>query len=197
MTGNRGEELDWFALRTLPQREDMAVKVLRRDGLVAVCKTERRLRRRTKWDKERRYITFNAAPGYIFVATPAGHDPRIYIRPLHIFRSFVGKDGLPLVLPSQSREAKGRNGETYTRFGVLPFLELEQGELPGYYKHFKTGREFSIGQTVIVTTGPFRDHQVKVVNVENGEALFIMRLLGRDQEVRMSVDDVIPLEEAA
>lgn len=196
---NQGEvgELYWFALRTLPQREDMAAKVLRHDGLVAVIKTERRLRRRTKWDKERKYITYNASPGYVFIATPAGKDPREFVRPLHIFRSFVSKDGAPLRLPTQSAEVKARDGSTYMRHGILQFLEIEAGELPGYYRHFKTGREFTIGQTVIINTGPFRDHQVRVEDIQNGEAMFFMRLLGREQTVRVSVDDCIPVEKAA
>lgn len=190
-------DLNWFALRTLPQREEMGAKLLRHDGLVAVVKTEQRLRRRTKWDKERRYITFNAAPGYIWIATPAGRDPREFVRPFHIFRSFVGgPDGKPLMLPSTSRQIKVQGGDERTSFGVLPFLQIEEGRLPGYYRHFKTGREFSIGDTVIVNTGPFRDHQVKVEGIEAGEAIFFLRLLGRDQEVRISVDDCIKAEAA-
>jgi len=174
-------ELHWFALRTLPQREDMAAKVLRRDGLIAEIKTERRLRRRTKWDKERRYITFNAAPGYVFIAVP-GNDPRVFVRPFHIFRDFVGRNGVPAELSPRA---------------VIAFLELYEGDLPGYFRHFKTGREFAIGDTVIVNTGPFREHQVKVVNVADGEAWFFVHLLGRTQEVRVSVNDCIPVEEAA
>lgn len=177
------EGLRWFALRTTPQREEMAAKLLRYDGLVAKTKTERKLRRRTKWDKERRYLTFNAAPSYCFIAVPPGpEDPRVYVRPFHIFRSFVGLHGRPAQLNTPA---------------MLDFLQLEEGELPGYYRHFKTGREFKIGQTVIVTTGPFRDRQVRVEDVQNGEALFFMHLFGKDQEVRVKVDDCVPLEEAA
>jgi len=181
MAVGQSGELRWFALRVLPQREMMAAKVLRYDGLVAEVKTERRLRRLTKWDKERRYITFNAAPGYCFIAVP-GDDPRVFVRPLHIFRSFVGpEDGPPARLNHGS---------------VMNFLQLEDGDLPGYYRHFKTGREFSIGDTVIIATGPFRDHQVRVEDVQDGEALFFMRMLGKDQEVRVSVNDCIKAEAA-
>lgn len=190
MTGQVGE-LHWYALRVLPQREDMAAKVLRRDGLIAEVKTERRLRRRTKWDKERRYLTFNEAPSYVFIAVPGREDPRCFVRPLHIFRSFVGKDGLPLRLPTHTKV-----GKKQTRFGVTDFLQLQEGELPGYYRYHKTGREFKIGDTVIINTGPFRDHQVKVADIQDGEALFFLRLLGKNQEVRISVDDCIKAEAA-
>lgn len=173
-------ELNWFALRTLSGQEDMAAKVLRRDGLIAEVKTERRLRRRTKWDKERRYITFNAAPGYCFIGVP-GYDPRVYVRPLHIFRSFVGINGIPAALSAPA---------------VRRFLDLDDGDLPGYFRHFRTGREFAIGDTVIVATGPFRDHQVKVVDVEAGEAVFFVHMLGVSKEVRISVNDCIKAEAA-
>lgn len=190
MSGAVGE-LNWFALRVKPQREMMVAKLLRYDGLVAEVKTERRLRRKTKWDKERQYITFNAAPGYVFIATPAGRDPRIFVRPFHLFHSFVGKDGLPMQLPARTVV-----GKKHTSHGIMPFLELQEGELPGYFRHFRTGREFKIGDTVIIATGPFRDHQVKVVDVQAGEALFFMRMLGVDQEVRISVNDCIKAEAA-
>lgn len=175
-------ELAWYALRTLPQREDMAAKLLRYDGLVAEVKTERKLRRRTKWDKERRYINYTAAPGYIWLAVPAHEDPRVYVRPFHIFRSFVGYNGRPLRLPE---------------IEMARFLNFQPGEAPGYFRYHKTGREFKIGQTVIVNTGPFRDHQVRVENIHEGEAFFFVRMLGKDQEVRISVNDCIPMEEAA
>jgi transcription antitermination factor NusG len=175
------DELRWFALRIIPQRELMAAKLLRHDGLVAEVKTEKRLRRRTKWDAERRYITYTAAPGYCFIAVPSAMDPRCYVRPFHIFRSFVGKDGIPAALDPKQMRA---------------FLNLEDADLPGYYRHFKTGREFSIGDTVTIATGPFRDQQVRVEDVQDGEALFFMRLLGRDQEIRVSVNDVYKAEAA-
>ena len=189
-------EIWWHALRTLPQREFMGAKLLRYDGLIAEVKTERRLRRKTKWDKERKYITFNAAPGYIFVGTPAGNDPRNYVRPLHIFRSFVSKDGVPLRLPALTAHTITREGEVKSNPGVMDFLNLQEGELPGYYRYHKTGREFSIGDTVIINTGPFRDHQVRVDDIQNGEAIFFLRMLGRDQEVRINVNDCIKAEAA-
>lgn len=174
-------EVWWYAIRTTPQREFMAAKLLRYDGLIAEVKTEKRLRRRTKWDKERRFITFNAAPGYVFIAAPAGDDPRVYVRPFHIYRSFVGYNGMPMRLPESE---------------IRKFFDLQVGELPGYYRYHRTGREFAIGDTIIVNTGPFRDHQVRVVNIQDGEAMFFMRMLGKDQEVRISVNDCIKAEAA-
>lgn len=161
----------------------MAAKVLRHDGLIAEVKSERRLRARTKWDKERRYMNYVAAPSYCFVAVPnSGIDPRAYVRPFHIFKSFVGgTDGRPAQLDHQA---------------MLAFLNFEEGELPGYFRHFKTGREFCIGDTVVVATGPFRDQQVRVIDVQDGEAFFVMRLLGRDQRMGVSVSDVYKAEAA-
>lgn len=174
-------DLSWYALRVVAPLADTAVKVLRRDGLVAVLKTERRLRRRTKWDKERRYLTYNAAPGYVWIATPAGKDPRCYVRPLHIFQSFVGLHGQPLELPDCQ---------------MRTFLDIQDGELPGYMRYHRTGREFKIGDTVIINGGPFMDRQVRVEDIREGEILFFMRLLGKDQEVRVSVHDVVKAEAA-
>ena len=179
MNGPQGELL-WHALRTKPQREEMVAAVLSRLGIYAQVKTETRLRRKTKWDKERKLQTFVAAPGYCLVGIqPDQPVPWYTIFRLHMVNSVVSFEGRPAQLNHRA---------------VLGFLGHEGGRLPGYFRHFRTGHEFKIGDDVLVTRGVLMDHKLKVQDVQAGEAVFIMRLLGRDQEIRIPVDDCIKAE---
>ena len=78
----------------------------------------------------------------------------------------------------------------------MAFLGHQGGRLPGYFRHFRTGHEFKIGDDILVTRGVLMDHKLKVQDVQEGEAVFMMRLLGRDQEIRIPVDDCIKAEAA-
>jgi len=184
LSNRQGEQdLRWLALRVLPQREQMVAKILRHWGLNAEVKTERRLRRRTKWDKERKLITYVAAPGYVLVATdPREPVPWYQIFRLHLVRSVVSIEGVPAVLNHNA---------------VMRFLGYEDGALPSYFRFFRTGSpEFEIGDEIIVARGVFQDHKLRVQDVQDGEAVFLIRLLGATQEVRISVNDCVKAEAA-
>lgn len=171
------QPLVWHALRTEPQRELDVAKALERFGVYARVKTESRLRKWTKWDKVRTYRTFVAAPGYCFIGIPIGVPvPWYKILRIHMIYSIVGLHGQP---------ARFDHDE------MVRFLGHEGKRLPGYFRHFRTGHEFKIGDEVIVARGVLMDHKLKVQDVQDGEAVFLMRLLGRDQEIRIPVDDCV------
>jgi transcription antitermination factor NusG len=156
----------------------MVADALMRFGIYAQVKTETRLRRRTKWDKERKLRTFVAAPGYCLIGTPDGVPvPWYQIFRLHMVSSVVSLNGQPAQLDHKA---------------VLAFLGHEGGRLPGYFRHFRTGHEFKIGDRVLVSSGVFSDHTMRVQDVQDGEAVFLVKLLGRDHQVRVPVDHCIP-----
>jgi transcription antitermination factor NusG len=172
-------ELRWYALRCRPQRERMTAKILRYHGLVAEVKTERRLRRRTKWDKERKLRSFVAAPSYVFVAFDAGKPmPWHVVFSYHFVWSVVSVGGVPAEL----------NHEAVVRF--LGYDDADK--LPSYMKHFRTrGETFRVGEEVIIGSGAFTDHRMRVEDIRDGEAKFITHLLGRTIEVSVPVDDCV------
>jgi len=160
----------------------MVANALQRFGIYAQVKTETRLRRRTKWDKERKLQTFVAAPGYCLIGTKPGQPvPWYTIFRLHMVNSVVSYNGLPAPLDHRA---------------VLGFLGHEGGRLPGYFRHFRTGHEFKIGDDVLVGSGVFTDHTMRVQDVQDGEAVFLVKLLGRDHQLRVPVDHCIPARAA-
>lgn len=172
-------KLRWHCLRCPPQREVMTAKILRYYGLVAEVKTERRLRRKTKWEKERKFRTFVAASGYVLIGFDRAQPmPWHTIFRTHLVRSVVSQHGAPAELDHDA---------------VVRFLGYDDsGQLPSYLKHFRTrGETFKVGEEVIVGSGVFSDHRMKVEDIRDGEAIFLVRLLGRVNEVRVALDDCV------
>lgn len=183
MAGEVVSELMWFALRVIPQREMMAAKILRYFGVDAAIKTEKRLRRTTKWDKERKPIEFCAAPGYVFIAIPRGKPtPWGAIFKLHLIRSVVSIEGVPAELNHEA---------------VMKFLGFEDMSLPNYFRFFSTrGHQFEIGDEVVITTGVLSEQKLRVEDVREGEAIFIIRMLGATKEISVPVNDCFKAEAA-
>jgi len=172
-------ELSWYALRCTPQREDMTAKILRHWGFVAERKTEKRLRRLTKWDRERKLIEFCAAPGYVFAAYPESLDdpfPWYTVMSTHLVKSVVSLNGTPAKLNS---------------LAVRRFLNFDDANWPHYYKHFKTGAEFAIGDRVIITKGPMAEFELRVDDVRAGEAIFRVLMFNRETEIAIPVDQCV------
>jgi transcription antitermination factor NusG len=167
------ENLRWFALRCAPQKEKLAVTILERLNFVAVTPTEPRLRKKTRFDKERNPIEYPVLPGCLFVGVEdKGHLFRVVN--FHFINSVVG--------------INGRYAEFDPRL-LMPFLNFSPETSPQYYKYMRTKHEFDIGDTVRLRTGAFRDAEMKVADIKGREAFFLIPLLGREHRFAMSVDD--------
>lgn len=169
-------DLRWFILRTLPQREIMSAKILRHMGLIAEVPREPRMRRQTKWDKERKSILYPSMPGYIFYATECAprEIPWHTVFKLHLIRSVVSINGVPALIDQSAVEHL-----LQSVWAVEP---------PAYAKFLRTGKEFDVGDMVFITNGPLRDFELRVQDIQEGEAHFIIPLLGKQQLVRISID---------
>lgn len=183
MTGTGTEEnLRWYALRVLSQREQMVMKILRYDGIRAHIKTEKRLRRKTKKEPVRKPVAFCAAPSYVFIGldfskTDANGDrpnPWSLVRKLHLIRSVVSLNGTPAELDPSA---------------LSDFLGYDDYSQPDYFKYFRTGQpEFKIGDMVRLAHPSFEGFDLPVKDIQAGEAIFHLTLLGRLQELRLPVE---------
>lgn len=169
------EEVVWFGLRVVAQREQMVMKILRYDGLKAHIKMEQRLRRKTKKDPVRRPEPFVAAPSYCFVGLPMD-DPHPWrlVRRLHLIRSVVSINGKPAALDPKA---------------LSEFLGFDDYSVPDHFKFFRTGQqEFKIGETLRIAHPSFEGMEFPLQDVQLGEAVFHLTLLGKLQELRIPVD---------
>ena len=163
--------LSWYALRTMPTREQMVAKILRYGGVKAHVKTEKRLRRKTKRDKVRTEQEFVAASGYCFV----GLDDRVpnpwtLVHNWHQIKSVVSYGGRPVLLNPVKLAA---------------FLDFDDYSLPDYFKFFETKGEpdFIVGDMVRVCSGSLEGFNLPVQEIRAGEAIFHLMLFGKQVEM--------------
>jgi transcription antitermination factor NusG len=169
-------ELSWYALRTLPQREPMVKKLLVWRGLKAFVKTEARARRKTKHDQKREARRFTAAPGYVFVGLDeAAPNPWMLVHNCHMIRSVVSLDGRPVRLHAET---------------LADFLGFEDFDMPEHLMWFRTSQEmFSIGDMVRIDSPSFEGFTLPVKNIDRGEAIFDLVMMGRATELRIPLRD--------
>ena len=175
------EQLRWFGLRCKPQKEQKAATWLQNMNYIAVTPTAPRMRRSTQYDKERKPIEYAVLPGCLFIGV-SDRSHLFRIVNFHFISSVIGING------------------RYAEFDpskLLPFLRYNPKTSPMYYKYMRTGREFDVADDVRILTGPFRDSVMKVSEIKDREAVFLVSLLGKTHQVHISVDDCEKCEQAA
>lgn len=177
MTQQEQTPLAWYAVRTLPQREDMVKKTLIWRGLKAFIKTETRARRKTKHDAKKEARRFCAAPGYVFVGLPPPtpqdetSNPWALVHNCHMIRSVVSLNGRPVRLHPGA---------------LADFLGFDDYDMPDAFMWFPTGQEaFAIGDQVRIDTASFEGFTLPVRDIQRGEAIFDLVLMGHTTELRI------------
>lgn len=163
------EDLRWYALRVLPQREDMVKKHLIYRGLKAYTKLEKRF---GKWVKgkrtEKEYV---AAPGYVFVG--ASSNPWMEVHDCHLIRSVVSVNGRPALLDARK---------------LATFLEFDDFSLPDYFRFFRAP-PFQVGDTVRIDHPSYEGFELPVKDIRNHEVIFDLVMLGRTMELNVPVEN--------
>jgi transcription antitermination factor NusG len=149
---NGAGELVWYALRTLPMREDMVKKLLIYRGLKAFTKTQKVYGRWTNGKRKEREAV--AAPGYVFIGTTG--NPWMEVHRCHMIRSVVSLEGRPVRL---NPEALGA------------FLDLPDESLPDYFRFFREA-PFAIGDMVRIDAPAFEGFELRVKDIQRHEAIF-------------------------
>ena len=169
-------ELSWFALRVTSNYEFMVRGILRRRGLIAHAKTETRLRRKTAKDTKRKEREF-PIPGYCFVGLDAaGPSPWALVHCYHMIKSVVSQDGRAALLDATKLRA---------------FLGYNDFNAPEHFKYLRTRQEqFQIGDELRIANPAFEELKLPLVDVQEGEAIFHLLLLGKVQELRVPVEQV-------
>lgn len=172
----QSEALNFYALRVLPQREDMVKKTLMWRGLKAFIKTEARARRKTKHDVKKEARRFCAAPSYVFVGLDASApNPWTLVHNCHMIRSVVSLNGRPVRLHPGA---------------LADFLGFDDYDMPDALMWFPTGQEaFAVGDTVRIDSPSFEGFTLPVRDIQRGEAIFDLVLMGHLTELRIPLRD--------
>lgn len=197
----RAANFEWYAIQVVPQKEFVAQEIMRRQGFVTYVPVEYRWRKWNKYTKKKEKRRFPMLPRYLFVGFEPRHvaffapfmkpqqveDARIGAKvsaERHVFNLFslpivtgcIGSNGEPRALKTES---------------VVKFVnDYPDGfERPAEERFMPTGKEFKIGDSVMVLDGPFEGRIVPVVEINaiNGKARIIGKMFGADMEMEIAL----------
>lgn len=171
------EALDWFIIEVKTGKEDVARMVCREKGF-GTCLPMRRVRYRTRrQDAHRCMRSFPVLSGYLFIG--------------------MSRDtpGWPsLMAPTFMLGVVGINDRPY-RLDKCVIDQFLQRYKSDYYKRSSQADQallpdFNVGDHVKVLAGPFERHVVPVVKMKQQQAVVVARVLGKDCEITMRLDDL-------
>lgn len=169
------ERLHWYALRTPAQKEFIAQEILTQKGLVTYCPTDKRWRRRNRFQKHKELIGYAMLPRTVFVGFEPGIPPWFDIFALPAVSSVVAINGKPMRLDPQGMSNLINN---YAN-GI---------QRPKEEQHMQTGKEFRAGDLVRVSDGPFDGMVVPVHEIRGREARVFLELFGGRHEVAIPAE---------
>lgn len=171
----------WYALRITSQKEFAAQTILKERGLLTYVPVRKEWRHRNKFDraKQKKVLkTYPQAYGYVLTGFTSlqmapGNIPywlRLFSIP--IIRGVVGieLEHKPLELPHDEMKRM-----------VQRFPNGMQR--PDHEAYMRTHKEFTVGDTVTMPGGPFDGHLLKVIDIKDVKAKFIVELFGAEHEI--------------
>lgn len=167
--------LHWYALRTPAQKEFVAQEILTQKGLVTYCPTDKRWRRRNRFQKQKELLSYAMIPRTVFVGFTPGVPLWFDIFALPAISSVVAISGKPMRLDDQGM------ANLITRYsnGI---------QRPDEEKHMQTGKEFKAGDVVRIMEGPFDGLTVPVHEIRGREAKVFLELFGGRHEVSVPTE---------
>lgn len=169
------DRLHWYAIRTPAQKEFIAQEILTQQGLVTYCPTDKRWRRRNRYQKHKELIGYAMIPRTVFVGFEPGIPLWFDLFNLPCIQSVVGIAGEPRRLDTNGM----KNLITKYRNGI---------QRPTEEKHMLTGKEFKAGDMVRVIEGPFDGMVVPVHEIRGREARIFLDLFSAPHEVSFPVE---------
>lgn len=172
---------DWFALIVPPQKERVSEEILIRLGYDAFVPIQFRWRRVNAHQKVKKYVPYIMASRYVFLGF---NKKEIPWNDLHLmtevcgveFHGVVGIAGNPIAIPTKTmRSLFNQSGEEEIRKSAV-----------------RLNRSIVAGDSVVISDGPFKGHQVNIEGIERGKAKVIVQIFQSAQMIEVDVGDLDP-----
>jgi transcription antitermination factor NusG len=190
------DELHWYALDVVRQKEYVAGHLLQRMGCVTFIPTETRWRKQNRFSKSKKEIAFAALPGVVFVGFD-GAPKWFDVMNLSLVTGVLSINDAPYRIATATKEwleyrSTQLDGHLVVERVRVPYRGTEidrsqssiyvQGRgilrAPKEQKHMRTKREFHVGQDAFVADGPFRFSIVTVKKITGARARVLLPLFG-------------------
>lgn len=177
------EELRWYALLIVPQKEAAAQEMLARKGITTYCPMGFKWRKANKFSADQDLYSHPLMPGWVFAGMPRDCPPWHDVVSLALVRAVVGFDGYPIEIPKAAMSTmvgKYRNG-------VVRADEVDD---------LRPKRKLRAGDTVKMLEGPMRSFTAKVVEMNGSVARVMFSLFGMSKPVEVAAEAVEYVEPA-
>jgi transcription antitermination factor NusG len=173
-------DLDWYVMRTPPNREFDAEELLSRQGYTIMCPVRKKKIRSSRTKKAKnRTIELPLMPCYVlmgFKGVPNWQKLFSFSRPYQLVTSVCGFNRRAKFLPRTAHP------------WIEEMLATTSAEINDKGKHSKS--VFSKGDNVEILDGPFEGFVVEVQKTNSKDAMCLFNLFGREQKVKVSVDNI-------
>lgn len=201
------DELHWYALDVVRQKEYVAGHIFNRLGWETFIPTTTHYRRRNRYAKAKVEVAYAALPGVVFVGFPTTPD-WYRVMGMHLVNGVLSIDDRPRRLDVKDREwlawrSSQNNGHLVIEklkqnryikaIGGRADVEVSTSSIhvegrgllraPDVQKHMKSKREFGQGDKVMVSDGPFRFTSGTVVHLAGERAKVLLPLFGSETAI--------------
>lgn len=162
----------WFAVIVPPQKERLIEQILGALGFDAFVPIQFRWRRVNSRQKVKKYVPYVMASRYVFVGFETLPVPWHRLLGLRLISGVIGHEGQPIAIPPVTmRSLFATSGEEEARTSAV-----------------RLNRSIVAGDTVLITDGPFRGHQVRIEGIERNKASVLIEMFQTAQRIEISLD---------
>ena len=168
----------WYIVVTAAQKEMFTTFLLERIGCAVLYPCMLDYRRINRYKRGKDKVLMPLAVRYLFVGF-AGEPNWLEIFSWPCVSAVVGVNGHPASV----------------RFsGIADFISANADLVaPDAHKLMPTHREYGLGDTVEVLTGPFADFHAEVETIKGGQATVRLSIFGREQSIAFPLDNLARL----
>ena len=124
-------------------------------------------------DMVKKHLIRRGHQAYVFVGTT--YNPWMEVHNCHLIRTVVSYNQRPAQLHPK---------------GLSDFLGFDDFNLPEYFRHFRDMQAaFQIGDMVTIESKSFAGFELRVKDIQRGEAIFDLVMMGREAELRLPVSE--------
>lgn len=170
--------MNWYCLRTAPEKEFTAEQILTRAGFTAFVPFVIEYRRQNRYSVRKVEVRRPLMVRYLFLGYENHEVPwlHLFTKCQGVLQAALARNGAPWCFPEEE---------------IGDLMLKSSAKAPYLWRFMRTHKEFNVGDDVRVVEGPWKDHpeayHVPVQEIDRGVARLFLTVFGR----RMLVD--IPL----
>ena len=149
--------------------------LVRRAGFQVFLPVRKEWRQANQFDPSKELVTYPLMAGWMFVGWPDGQSRWSKLMELGVVAGVMATGGRP------AKISEKKISELMQRWGG-GVLSSENR------RYMRRGKEFAVGDSVLVVAGPLLGLNVRVVDVSGPSARIVLKILGSEAEVPISTD---------